>query len=82
MPILSQEEIKQCRVFFTTFDQDNNSSIDDWELRLALEGKSIARPFCLVVTTTPTTDDATVVANRRLVAASLTPSRRPHPAHC
>jgi len=34
---LTPEEIKQCKVFFKTFDRDGNGSVDSWELRLALE---------------------------------------------
>lgn len=34
---LSAEEIKQCKVFFKTFDRDQASSVNAWELRLALE---------------------------------------------
>jgi len=34
---LSQEELKQCKVFFKTFDKDSNQCVDIWELRLALE---------------------------------------------
>lgn len=34
---LTAEEIKQCKVFFKTFDRDANGSVDVWELRLALE---------------------------------------------
>lgn len=34
---LTQDDIKQCKVFFNTFDRDQNRSIDEWELHLALE---------------------------------------------
>jgi len=34
---LTPDEIKQCKVFFKTFDRDGSQSLNKWELRLALE---------------------------------------------
>lgn len=34
---LSADDIKQCKIFFKTFDRDGNGSVDLWELRLALQ---------------------------------------------
>lgn len=34
---LGPDEIKQCKLFFKTFDRDSSQSLNRWELRLALE---------------------------------------------
>mmetsp|Transcript_7636 Transcript_7636/g.14466 ORF Transcript_7636/g.14466 Transcript_7636/m.14466 type:complete len:177 (+) Transcript_7636:42-572(+) len=34
---LGPEEVKQCKVFFKTFDRDQSGELSKWELRLALE---------------------------------------------